>query len=263
MRQGSRRSDQGEREAGARDEDGQQQPDAGAEMVEKTGSASALAATLRKAGTGLVVVVTGAGVSAASGLPPFRGSSPDAIWNRDVTEIGTFRFFTRDPVAWWQWFLGSFAGLAEASQSRPSRAGRPGAVADRTRRRPPAGLAAALTQHVQGIMTHEWRRGPASMAGAILLADFPPRFCRPLGPVRYLKLLRYNEPSESAVGENPGDHTLFVDPLASSTGRWGTRRRQRCRGSAQSGAIEFHRRSGPTQPRFPRGGFSILPQPAT
>jgi len=74
----------------------------------------ALAAALRKVGSGLVVVVTGAGVSAASGLPLFRGSSPDAIWNRDVTEIGTFRFFTRDPVAWWQWFLGSFAGLAEA-----------------------------------------------------------------------------------------------------------------------------------------------------
>jgi len=61
-----------------------------------------------------VVAVTGAGVSAASGLPLFRGTDPDAIWNRDVTEIGTFHFFQRDPVAWWQWFLRSFEGLLDA-----------------------------------------------------------------------------------------------------------------------------------------------------
>ena len=74
----------------------------------------ALTAALRKAGTGLVVVVTGAGVSAASGLPLFRGTDPDAVWNRDVTEIGTFRFFARDPVTWWQWFRRSFDGLLDA-----------------------------------------------------------------------------------------------------------------------------------------------------
>lgn len=76
--------------------------------------APVLAEALRKAGTGLVVVVTGAGVSAASGLPLFRGTDPDAIWNRDVTEVGTFQFFARDPVAWWQWFLRSFEGLLDA-----------------------------------------------------------------------------------------------------------------------------------------------------
>jgi NAD-dependent deacetylase len=76
--------------------------------------APVLTEALRKAGPGLVVVVTGAGVSAASGLPLFRGTDPDAIWNRDVTEIGTFRFFAQDPVAWWQWFLHSFEGLLEA-----------------------------------------------------------------------------------------------------------------------------------------------------
>jgi NAD-dependent deacetylase len=76
--------------------------------------AGRLSAALLRAGTGLVVVVTGAGVSAASGLPLFRGTDPDAVWNKDVTEIGTVRFFERDPVAWWQWFLRSFEGLAGA-----------------------------------------------------------------------------------------------------------------------------------------------------
>jgi NAD-dependent deacetylase len=73
-----------------------------------------LAAALEKADRGLILVVTGAGVSAASGLPLFRGADPDAIWNRDVTEVGTVRFFERDPVAWWQWFRRSFDGLLEA-----------------------------------------------------------------------------------------------------------------------------------------------------
>jgi NAD-dependent deacetylase len=76
--------------------------------------AQTLAAALRQVGTGLVVVVTGAGVSAASGLPLFRGTDPDAVWNRDVTEIGTFGFFARDPVTWWQWFRQSFHGLLDA-----------------------------------------------------------------------------------------------------------------------------------------------------
>ena len=73
-----------------------------------------VAEALRKADRGLVLVVTGAGVSAASGLPLFRGTDPDAIWNREVTEIGTVDFFRRDPVAWWQWFRQSFAGLLDA-----------------------------------------------------------------------------------------------------------------------------------------------------
>ncbi|HYG65046.1 MAG TPA: Sir2 family NAD-dependent protein deacetylase [Thermoanaerobaculia bacterium] len=73
-----------------------------------------LAEALRRAGNGLVVAVTGAGVSAASGLPTFRGKDLGAIWSRDVTEVGTFRYFQRDPVAWWQWFADRFAGIAEA-----------------------------------------------------------------------------------------------------------------------------------------------------
>jgi NAD-dependent deacetylase len=73
-----------------------------------------VADALRKADRGLILVVTGAGVSAASGLPLFRGTDPEAIWNRDVTEIGTVRYFERDPVGWWQWFRQSFAGLLDA-----------------------------------------------------------------------------------------------------------------------------------------------------
>jgi NAD-dependent SIR2 family protein deacetylase len=73
-----------------------------------------LAESIRKAGTGLILAVTGAGVSAASGLPLFRGTDPGAIWNRDILEVGTISYFHRHPVEWWQWFLDRFAGLGEA-----------------------------------------------------------------------------------------------------------------------------------------------------
>lgn len=86
------------------------------------GDARQVAEALRKAGSGLILVVTGAGVSAASGLPLFRGTDPDAVWNRDVTEIGTVRYFARDPVGWWQWFLRSFEGVLDAQPNPAHRA---------------------------------------------------------------------------------------------------------------------------------------------
>lgn len=82
----------------------------------------ALAEALRRVDKGLVVAVTGAGVSAASGLPTFRGKDPGAIWSRDVTEVGTIRYFQRDPVAWWQWFTDRFAGIADAEPNAGHRA---------------------------------------------------------------------------------------------------------------------------------------------
>ena len=78
------------------------------------GDAHLLTEAIRKVESGLILVVTGAGVSAASGLPLFRGTDPDAIWNRDILEIGTVDYFRRHPVEWWQWFLDRFAGLDEA-----------------------------------------------------------------------------------------------------------------------------------------------------
>lgn len=84
--------------------------------------AGALAEALHKAGGGLVLVVTGAGVSAASGLPLFRGTDPDAIWNRNITEIGTSWYFERHPVEWWRWYLERFSGLGEALPNPAHRA---------------------------------------------------------------------------------------------------------------------------------------------
>jgi len=57
---------------------------------------------------GLLLVVTGAGISVASGIPTFRGEDPDAVWKRDVTELGTFRYFLSNPVGSWRWYLSRF-----------------------------------------------------------------------------------------------------------------------------------------------------------
>lgn len=57
---------------------------------------------------GFIVVLTGAGISLASGIPTFRGSDPGAVWKRDVTELGTFRYFREDPVESWRWYLSRF-----------------------------------------------------------------------------------------------------------------------------------------------------------
>ena len=59
-------------------------------------------------GTGFLVVVTGAGVSHASGIPTFRGTDPGAVWKRDVTELGTNRYFQEDPAGSWSWYTSRF-----------------------------------------------------------------------------------------------------------------------------------------------------------
>jgi NAD-dependent deacetylase len=67
-----------------------------------------LAGELRNLGNGALLVVTGAGISLASGIPTFRGTDPGAIWKRDVTELGTRRYFEADPAGSWNWYLSRF-----------------------------------------------------------------------------------------------------------------------------------------------------------
>ncbi|MBK9032779.1 MAG: hypothetical protein IPL61_16170 [Myxococcales bacterium] len=76
---------------------------------------AALIAALRAEPAAALLVVTGAGVSLASGIPTFRGSDPDAVWARDVTELGTNAYFQRDPVGSSRWYLARFGGLAGAA----------------------------------------------------------------------------------------------------------------------------------------------------
>lgn len=50
-----------------------------------------------------IVVLTGAGVSAESGVPTFRG--PDGLWGKfRVEELATPEAFARDPRLVWEWY---------------------------------------------------------------------------------------------------------------------------------------------------------------
>ena len=71
-------------------------------------AANELTAVLNGLGDGALLVATGAGVSLASGIPTFRGSDPGAVWKRDVTELGTRRYFQEDPVGSWRWYMERF-----------------------------------------------------------------------------------------------------------------------------------------------------------
>lgn len=55
-----------------------------------------------------VLVVTGAGISLASGIPTFRGTDPGAVWAHEVLEKGTWSYFRRDPVGSWSFYIQRF-----------------------------------------------------------------------------------------------------------------------------------------------------------
>jgi NAD-dependent deacetylase len=58
-----------------------------------------------------ILVVTGAGISLASGIPTFRGSDPGAVWENELLEKGTISYFLREPVESWKWYAERFVGL--------------------------------------------------------------------------------------------------------------------------------------------------------
>ncbi len=71
---------------------------------------------------GLFLVVTGAGISLASGIPTFRGTDKDAVWKKDVTELGTYHFFRENPAGSWEWYLKRFEALKGARPNAGHRA---------------------------------------------------------------------------------------------------------------------------------------------
>jgi NAD-dependent deacetylase len=81
-----------------------------------------LGSALEDLGTGSLAVVTGAGISKASGIPTFRGTDPEAIWRQSDVALATFEYFRRDPVGQWQWYLKRFESVAAARPNAAHRA---------------------------------------------------------------------------------------------------------------------------------------------
>ena len=78
-----------------------------------------LAKAFQEAGDKLILVVTGAGVSLASGISTFRGGDSGAVWKENPMEKGTVRYFQEDPVDAWLWFMKRF-GAFEGKEPNPS-----------------------------------------------------------------------------------------------------------------------------------------------
>ena len=63
----------------------------------------------------LLLVVTGAGTSHASGLPTFRGHDPGAVWRQSDISVATFAYFLNDPVGHWSWYINRFKAMQTAA----------------------------------------------------------------------------------------------------------------------------------------------------
>ena len=134
-----------------------------------------------------VVVLTGAGISAESGVPTFRG--PDGLWRTyRVEHLATPEAFSRDPTLVWQWYDWR-RGLIAKVQPNPGHA-----VLARWEARWPSFV--LITQNVDGLHPRAGSRNILELHGNIWktrcpvdgtirpnhdvpLAEIPPRcpFC--------------------------------------------------------------------------------------
>ena len=136
----------------------------------------------RLRGAGRITVLTGAGVSAPSGVPTFRGA--DGLWKSHRPEsLATPDAFARDPALVWEWYAWRRQKVAAC---RPNRAHE--VLAAWSRRYPKFDL---ITQNVDGL--HElagtrWHPAPARLALGGLVLEPLRQLSRPLGrpqdPVR-------------------------------------------------------------------------------
>ncbi|MGO8817799.1 MAG: SIR2 family NAD-dependent protein deacylase [Terriglobia bacterium] len=104
---------------------------------------SAIEAVRRSLRTGQIVAFTGAGISAESHVPTFRGA--DGLWrNYSPEKLATAEAFERDPHLVWEWY-DWLRGLIHAAQPNPGHL----ALTEMQRRAP--GKFTLVTQNMDGL----------------------------------------------------------------------------------------------------------------
>jgi NAD-dependent protein deacetylase/lipoamidase len=105
-----------------------------------------------------VAVLTGAGISAESGIPTFRG--PGGLWRSYRSEdLATPEAFARDPKLVWEWYDWRRSVIAQAEPNAGHRA-----LADLERRLPRFTL---ITQNVDGLHDRSGSAHPLKLHGDI------------------------------------------------------------------------------------------------
>ena len=131
-----------------------------ADVVATAPREAAAAATLRTwlDAHGRVLVLTGAGISTASGIPDYRG--PDGLWKHRAPI--TYQAFMRDPAMRARYWARSFVGWPIVARAQPNRA-HAALVALEARGR----LAPLITQNVDGLHTRAGQRSVIDLHGRI------------------------------------------------------------------------------------------------
>lgn len=113
-------------------------------------------------GAARLVVFTGAGVSAESGIPTFRDALAGLWANHDPMRLATEEGFRADPSLVWRWYAERRARVAEAS---PNAAHRAIAAAQR-----PGRELTVVTQNVDGLHRRAGSRDVIELHGSIVRA---------------------------------------------------------------------------------------------
>ncbi|MEW5916498.1 MAG: NAD-dependent deacylase [Gemmatimonadota bacterium] len=132
------------------------QPSAATSDVGARGDVDRVADGLRAAGR--VVVLTGAGISAESGIPTFRDAQK-GVWARFRPEdVASPEAFRRDPVLVWEWYR---SRRTPVDAAKPN-AGHRGLATLETRRE-----TVVITQNVDGLHEAAGQRDVIELHGAI------------------------------------------------------------------------------------------------
>jgi NAD-dependent deacetylase len=122
---------------------------------------SAIEAVRRSLRTGRIVAFTGAGISAESRVPTFRGA--DGLWrNYSPEKLATAEAFLSDPRLVWEWY-DWLRGLIHAAQPNPGHL----ALTEMQRRAPRKFT--LVTQNMDGLHERAGSRGVVKLHGDIWL----------------------------------------------------------------------------------------------
>ena len=112
-----------------------------------------------------LVVLTGAGISAESGIPTFRDALT-GLWARfDPEQLATREGFLADPPLVWAWYVGRYSGVAGAQPNAGHRA-----LAALGDRRGPPGRFTLVTQNVDDLHERAGSRDVVRLHGSLAAA---------------------------------------------------------------------------------------------